>query len=208
MPEEDYGHFYQDEVYMIDVKGSKHRYIIQWFGPRMPSDKQSEYRKYMNILTNNILSPREITRVTVMQGHEDDTLLAFFPNGFVCHDGPRIPLADRRAKIKEHGCLFKIQGPFDEKPQAIEQDQIKCEKLNSNEAFFVVEKGGANSWYWLGEGASEDESAYAKKLGSMLSPDANNSGFKEGEETDAFWAALGGKTKYSSIKEMGIAPGF
>ena len=105
---------------MIDVKGSKHRYIIQWFGPRLGSDKQSEYRKYMNILTNNILSPREITRVTVMQGHEDDTLLAFFPNGFICHDGPRIPLADRRAKIKENGCLFKIQGPFEEKPQAIE----------------------------------------------------------------------------------------
>jgi hypothetical protein len=23
---------------MIDVKGSKHRYIVQWFGPRLPSD--------------------------------------------------------------------------------------------------------------------------------------------------------------------------
>ena len=108
IPAEEHGHFFQDNVYMIDVKGSKHRYIVQWFGPRLPSDTQSEYRKYMDILTNNIFSPREITRITVMQGHEDDTLLTFFPNGFICHDGPRKALSDRIAGIKETGCLFKI----------------------------------------------------------------------------------------------------
>jgi hypothetical protein len=62
----------------------------------------------MDILTNNIFSPREITRITVMQGHEDDTLLTFFPNGFICHDGPRKTLAERIAGIKDNGCLFKI----------------------------------------------------------------------------------------------------
>ena len=90
VPEEEYGHFYQNNVYMIDVKGEHHRYVIQWFGPRLPSDVQSDYRKYMDMVTNNILSPREITRITVMQGHEDDTLLNFFPNGFICHDGDRM----------------------------------------------------------------------------------------------------------------------
>lgn len=160
-------------------------------------------------LTNYVYSPSEITRVTVMQGHEDDTLLSFFPNGFICHDGPRIEMAERIKGIAEKGCLFKIQGPFGEKPQAIEQDQILCEKLNSNEAFFVVAKGGDACFYWLGEGASEEESEYAKRLGDILAPGAAaKTGFKEGEETEEFWAALGGKTTYSSIKEMGIAPGF
>ena len=65
------------------------------------------------------------------------------------------------------------------------------------------------AFYWIGEGASEDEQAYAKKMGAILAPDAAvNTGFKETEETEEFWEALGGKTKYSSIKEMGIAPGF
>jgi hypothetical protein len=40
--------------------------------------------------------------------------------------------------------------------------------LNSNDAFFVVEKGGANAWAWLGEGSSEEEAAYAKSLGPIL----------------------------------------
>lgn len=84
-----------------------------------------------------------------------------------------------------------------------------AKNLNSNEAFFVVAKGGDAAFYWLGEGASEDESNYAKKLADILAPGASvKTGFKEGEESEEFWAALGGKTTYSSIKEMGIAPGF
>jgi hypothetical protein len=45
-------------------------------------------------------------------------------------------------------------------------------------------------------------------LAEILCPGVAAAGFKEGEETDDFWEALGGKTTYSSIKEMGIAPGF
>ena len=28
LPEEDHGHFYQDEVYAVDIKGQYHRYLI------------------------------------------------------------------------------------------------------------------------------------------------------------------------------------
>ena len=84
-----------------------------------------------------------------------------------------------------------------------------AKNLNSNEAFFVAAKGGDAAFYWIGEGASEDETNYAKKLADILTPSASaKTGFKEGDETEEFWAALGGKTVYSSMKEMGIAPGF
>jgi len=43
-----------------------------------------------------------------MQGHEDDTLLTFFPNGFVCHDADRTELADKLAKIKTDGALYRV----------------------------------------------------------------------------------------------------
>ena len=43
-----------------------------------------------------------------MQGHEDDTLLTFFPNGFICHDGERLTVSERQEKIKENGCMYKI----------------------------------------------------------------------------------------------------
>lgn len=42
-----------------------------------------------------------------------------------------------------------------------------------------------------------------------MTPGASvKTGFKEGEESEEFWAALGGKTEYLSSKELGFAPGF
>jgi hypothetical protein len=92
IPEAEYGHFFQDEVYCIDVKGEDHRYLIQWIGPRLPGDETIKFRDYMAKLTDYIFSPNEVTRLSVSQGHEDDTVLKFFPNGFICHDGPYKPL--------------------------------------------------------------------------------------------------------------------
>jgi hypothetical protein len=60
----------------------------------MASDQVSAYRSYLDILTDYTFIPSEISRVSVMQGHEDDTMLTFFPDGFVCHDGPKVDAAD------------------------------------------------------------------------------------------------------------------
>jgi len=73
----------------------------------------------MDELTGGILESGKISRVSVFQGHEDDTLLKFFPNGFVCLDGAREEIADRLASIKSAGGMFRVQGPHDETPQAI-----------------------------------------------------------------------------------------
>lgn len=209
IPETEHGHFFQNAVYLVDVKGDKMRYLIQWFGPRMAGDKVSEFRRFMAVLTEGMYIPREIMRVSMQQGHEDDTILKLFPNGFICHDGNHTEIANKQEKIKENGCMYKIMGPFGEQPHAVEQDVVECKKLNSNEAFVVVAKGGDAAFYWLGSGASEDEKAFAKTLGAVLAPSASvNTGFEEGSESDEFWAALGGKTEYPSAKELGFAPGF
>jgi len=54
-----------------------------------------------------------------MQGHEDDSFLTFFPNGFVCHDGGYQQIGDRLAQIESNGGMYRVQGPFGEQPQAI-----------------------------------------------------------------------------------------
>lgn len=208
LPESDHGHFFQDNVYAVDIKGDGHRYINQWFGPRLPSDQVSAYREYCAILTDYVYIPSEITRTSVMQGHEDDTFLTFFPNGFICHDGAYEPIADRIVALQGKGAMFRISGPFGEKPQAIQQDKVICENLNSNEAYFISAGEGDACYAWIGEGASEGEQNYAASLGPILCPGDTFNLIKEGEETEEFWTALGGKTEYSSIKSMGIAPGF
>jgi len=207
IPESEYGHFFKDNTYMIDVKGEKHRFIIQWFGPRHPSEVQSAYRKYADQLTEGIHSS-DITRLTVLQGHEDDSLLTFFPAGFVIHEGARQPVDAHLSAIKASGALYRVQGPFGEQPQAIQQREVKCELLNSYEAYVLVKAGGDAVFVWSGEGATADETAYAHKVAGLVAPGVAATTFKEKEETDDFWAALGGKTSYLSSKDLDFAPGF
>ena len=97
------------------------RYCIQWFGPRMNQGEVAEQREYVDILTDYTHASHEIKRVTCMQGHEDDTLLKFFPNGFICHHGKREgSIADKLASLNTNGCLFRVMGPYGETPQAIQ----------------------------------------------------------------------------------------
>lgn len=210
LPEEDHGHFFQDEVYAIDIQGESHRYLIQWFGPRLPSDQVSEYRDYLAKLTNYEFKPNEITRTSVMQGHEDDSLLTFFPNGFICHDGPYQTYKDRVQEIEEKaGCMYRITGPNDQQPRAIQQDKVICSNLNSGDCFFIVDEQTKKCFAWLGEGASAEEQKYASSLGPILAPGFQHVDVSEGKEEEEFWAAFdGGKTEYSSMKELGFAPGF
>jgi hypothetical protein len=35
LQETDYGHFFSDDLYIIDLKGKKHRYVLLWMGPKL-----------------------------------------------------------------------------------------------------------------------------------------------------------------------------
>jgi len=81
VPENEWGHFYSDDIYIIDLKGAKHRYIVMWMGPKLNSEELSITTGYMDKVTNYENSSM-ITRNRVRKGHEDESLLSLFPNGF------------------------------------------------------------------------------------------------------------------------------
>lgn len=117
VPSEEYGWFHKENVYMIDVKSDKHRYVIQWFGKNTNGDILSAMRKYADILTEGVLS-NQITRTSVCLGHEDNTLLCLF-NHFIVNNGKHEFRADHCNHLKESGGMWKIQAPEGEKPQAV-----------------------------------------------------------------------------------------
>jgi hypothetical protein len=61
----------------------------------------------MAALTDYIYSPNSVTRLSVMQGHEDDTVLKFFPNGFICHDGAYKPHDQLMASVQQNK-MFRV----------------------------------------------------------------------------------------------------
>lgn len=145
-----------------------------------------------------------------MQGHEDDSLLAFFPSGFICHDGPYQTYKQRVTDIaNSKGCMYRVTGPFDQKPRAVQQDLVVCRNLNSGDSFLIVDEENKKCFSWFGSGASSEEKKYCSSLAPILAPDLTHAEVEEGTEEDDFWNSFdGGKTEYSTMKELGYAPGF
>jgi hypothetical protein len=36
--QEEWGHFFGEEIYIIDLKGKKHRYVLMWMGPKLNAE--------------------------------------------------------------------------------------------------------------------------------------------------------------------------
>jgi len=138
---EEWGHFYSDDIYIIDLKGKKHRYVLMWMGPKLEAEQYTLTSKYMDIVTNYENS-NLITRSRVRKGHEEESLLSLFPNGFLIHTGKRVPLNQKINDINQNGIMLRIQAPFGDAARAIQQPEIKCSNLNSGDAYLVVAAGG------------------------------------------------------------------
>ena len=48
----EWGHVYSDELYIIDLKGKRHRYVLMWMGPKLDAEQYGYTSKYMDIITN------------------------------------------------------------------------------------------------------------------------------------------------------------
>lgn len=105
--------------------------------------------------------------------------------------------------------MFRIQAPYGDSARAIEQPECVCSNLNSGDAFLVVAAGGKSVFLWLGQGANEAEASLGRKLLEKFGSQAEvKAEFREGQESDEFWEALGGRTQYSNVKDTGMALGF
>lgn len=77
--------------------------------------------------------------------------------------------------------------------------------LNSGDAFTVITE--TEGFVWAGHGAQDVEKNGAEKLFDFFSlRPAAVSTVNEGEESEAFWASVGGQGEYSKIKESTDCP--
>lgn len=100
----------------------------------------------------------------VKKGHEDEALLAFFPEGFVILDEARVPIEEWWAKTNTNGVMFRIQAPYDGGARAIEQNGRESRYLNSGDSFVVVHPNCTGGFVWTGVGSNDVEKDAATKL--------------------------------------------
>jgi hypothetical protein len=87
---------------------------------------------------------------------------------------------------------------------------VKCENLNSGDAYIICGAGGERVYLWMGAGANEAEQKVGRSIFTNYFGDVSvQLEVKEGEEPEEFWSVFpGGRTEYSSIKNTGIPMNF
>jgi len=119
-----------------------------------------------------------MTRIRVKKGHEDEALLAFFPEGFLILDEARVSMDDWYAKVNSTGTMFRVQAPFGAGARAIEQNGRESQYLNSGDSFTVLT--ATAGYVWQGIGSGDVEVAAAEKIfTSVIAPPACST-MKEG----------------------------
>ena len=160
---------------------------------------------------NGGINTSDMTRISVRKGHEDEAFLKFFPNGFVILDEERVAWDDYLAKFNANGAMFRVQAPYSGGSRCIEQNERASKYLNSGDSFtvFLPASQGKIAYIWNGPGSSDSEKTEASRLVEYMGSGFSVQTFAEGEESEEFWASLGGKGDYEHIKSnTNIAPGF
>ncbi len=113
------GFFFAESCYIIHLKSPTYQFFINWVGPSPMSVNTASMSDASVNLVGGVMTFDE-TRTIVRKGHEDDGLLAFFPDGFFILDETRIPMEEWWNKTRENGVMFRVQATHGGSARAIE----------------------------------------------------------------------------------------
>ncbi|XP_067892908.1 scinderin like b [Heterodontus francisci] len=191
-----YGQFYGGDCYIIlytyQLGGREKHLIYTWQGKKATKDELGASAALTVNLDDQMQGSPVQVRVT--QGQEPPHLLSLFKDkplivhlGGTSRKGGQSPAAPHR--------LFHIRKSSTGATRAVE---VTCEaqSLNSNDTFVL--KTPQVTYIWKGLGASAAELKTAQYVNTVLGGNAIQ--VQEGNESEDFWKALGGKQKYQSSK--------
>ena len=129
----EFGHFFDKEIYAVDLQSEGSRLIYTWFGPQVELGKKSQFRDTVLKLTNNEIT--ETMRFKQIQsGHEDLAFLQIF-KGITVHNGKRV---DLQAKMGQKDSMYKVMDYDNQFARAFEQPDIASENLNEFYSFVIT----------------------------------------------------------------------
>ena len=161
LPKGEWGHFYAENVYMVDLDASpKKRTMIQLFGNRANYVEMNKYGEYFDKLTNYV-SDETMTRKRIAKGKEDEALLRLFENSVVWHHGSHRNLETHLKETLEGKHMFCVYAPYNGQAKAYETEGVGARYLNSSNAYLVITD--SLSFLWHGKGANKQERDFGKE---------------------------------------------
>mmetsp|Transcript_136813 Transcript_136813/g.249391 ORF Transcript_136813/g.249391 Transcript_136813/m.249391 type:complete len:873 (-) Transcript_136813:142-2760(-) len=204
-----YGQFYDGDSYIVqqvwkDDRGRMKAIIYFWQGSESSVDEVGASA----IMAHQLNAEKfggNATEVRLVMGKEDESFLVLFGGKMIIHHGGvdsgfhhHGPIPEGAHEVPANR-LYHVRGSGPENAHVV---QVPCEapNLNSNDAFVLMHSGGV--YLWMGKGASDQEMSIARQAAMVMPGEKKEDGemidVTEGEETDAFWALLGGKAEYMS----------
>jgi len=203
-PEDKYGKFYDGDSYVvlqtvIPPRGSKQLHAYYWLGAESTQDEKG-VAAYKTVELDDYFKGAVIQHREV-QGHESKDFLDLFGTVQIMKGG--IESGFKKSTDYTHPSeLFHIKGVT---CVVVNQVEPTYKSLNSGDAFVLTD--GKKVWVWFGKSIRIQERIRALNVGdaivSQYAIKHKKIEIKEGEETEEFWTALGGKGPIKSAQEGG-----
>ncbi|XP_069161858.1 gelsolin, cytoplasmic isoform X3 [Procambarus clarkii] len=200
-----YGFFFGGDSYVMkytyEISGNQRYILYFWQGSASSQDERAASAIHTVRLDNELCG--KAVQVRLVQGYEPAHFLRIFKGRMVVFLGGK---ASGFKNVHDHDTydvdgtrLFRVRGTCDFDTRAVQVPEV-AGSLNADDAF-VLETPG-KTYLWIGKGASEEEKAMGEKVAELVSPDRDLQVVAEGEESDDFWAGLGGKGEYQNVREL------
>jgi advillin len=204
VPKEIYGQFYGGDSYIIlhsvtPPSGKIMHVIYFWQGRQSSTDEKAASALWATRLDEEMGgSP---IQVRVIQGKEPAHFRALFKGQMIVHAGGNASgfsnVDDQDSYDTDGVSLYHIKGTSTLNTAASQVDEVAT-SLNSGDVFVLVTPKVV--YQWQGSGSSPEEQQIGGSIADILKKHRSSEVIKEGEESDAFWGFLGGKSAYAKDK--------
>lgn len=207
-PKDLYGNFYGGDSYIVKytykLNGKEAHIVYYWQGKESSKDEVGASALHATKI-KDACGGSGATLCRVTQGKEPQHFCVLFKGGLVIHAGGKASGFKNRSDADSYDVdgvsLFHVKGSNPLNTKAVQVEE-KASALNSGDCFVLQTPGVM--FVWEGSRSSAEEKVTANKVAVVLQGKRSTVKIPEGKETDAFWAALGGKGEYN--KATGEVP--
>jgi len=206
VPKNTYGQFFSGDSYVLlysyggnPAAGKEHinHIIYFWQGSSSSTDEKSSAALHAKELDDSMGGTP--VQVRVVQNKEPDHFLQLFKGKMIIHEGGCASgfknLNAKDVYDTDGISLFHIRGTNSLNTRAVQVAE-KASSLNSGDVFVLLTPD--TMFTWEGKGSNDNEKKAGASIANVLKGTRKTVTVKEGQETPAFWSAIGGKGSYAS----------
>nr|GMD69271.1 villin-1 isoform X1 [Ipomoea batatas] len=209
IPSVEQSKLYSGDCYVIQYtfnnNGREENLFYTWLGRQSVAEDRADAISHMIDLADSTKSDSVMAQI--FEGNEPSLFFLIFKALIVFKGG----MSTRyKTFLDEKGieddtfddnkiALFRIQGTSPCNMQAFQVDHVSS-SLNSSYCYIL--RTDTSTFTWVGNLASSRDHDLLDRLLEMINPMWQPVTVREGNEPDAFWDALGGKSEYSREKEI------